>query len=199
MVVIHCPPDLNSPKVCPVHDDTTLIAHTRAWVEQIVIDLNLCPFAQRELIKNRVRFSVTHATSEAGLIEALQEELMFLAGEDRVETTLLIHPRLYESFYDYNDFLGIAEGLLIELELEGIFQIASFHPKYQFAGTDRDDPENFTNRSPYPMLHLLREDSLEAAIDAHPDVDAIPDANIALMNELGTATIKAKLAKCLDL
>lgn len=180
-----------------MHDDDTLIAQTRAWVEQVVIDLNLCPFAKRELVKNRVRFSVTHATSEAALIEALQEELLFLAGEDRIETTLLIHPRLYESFYDYNDFLGVAEGLLIELELEGIFQIASFHPKYQFGGTERDDSENYTNRSPYPMLHLLREDSLEAAIDAYPDVDAIPDNNIQIMNDMGTEKMKALLAGCL--
>jgi len=179
-----------------MHDDAMLIAHTRAWLEQVVIDLNLCPFAKRELVKNRVRFTVTHAASEAALIEALQQELVFLAGEDRVETTLLIHPRIYESFYDYNDFLGIAEGLLVELDLEGVFQIASFHPRYQFSGTDRDDPENYTNRSPYPMLHLLREDSLEAAIDAYPEVDAIPDNNIEVMNELGAARIQAMLARC---
>ena len=117
---------------------------------------------------------------------------------DEVETTLLIHPGVLEDFYDYNDFFDLVEGLLVQEGYEGEFQVASFHPDYQFEGTRPEDAENYTNRSPYPMLHLIREDSLEHAVTHYPDVDAIPQRNIDTMNALGASHHQAVLAGCLQ-
>lgn len=176
--------------------DEQITQVTRNWVEALVVGLNLCPFARRELVNNRVRFIVTHARSETALVDALDDELRRLEKDDSIETTLLIIPDMLKDFYDYNDFLAVADGLLVDMELEGVFQIASFHPNYQFADTQFDDSENYTNRAPFPMLHLLREDSLEKAIDSYPDVDGIPERNIVLMQELGRDKILAMLEKC---
>lgn len=173
-----------------------VIQATRSWVENVVIDLNLCPFARRELVNNRVRFAVTEAQTEDALLSELQQELMALVDDDSIETTLLIHPGVLQDFNDYNDFLAMADGLVDLLELEGVIQIASFHPHYQFAGTAEDAAENYTNRSPWPMLHLLREASLERAIDAYPDTDAIPQRNIERVEALGQAAMKSLLAAC---
>jgi len=129
----------------------------RRWVEDLVVGLNLCPFAGRELVRNRVRFVVTEATTEEQLLAALETELALLNNDPAVETTLLIHPDVLQDFFDYNQFLDTADQLLVHTELEGVYQVASFHPDYQFAGTAAYDAENFTNRSPYPMLHILRE------------------------------------------
>lgn len=161
-----------------------------------MIDLNLCPFAKRELVRERVRFSVTGATSEDELIAALHGELQRLLDHPEIETTLLIHPGVLQDFEPYNEFLALADDLLAYLELDGVIQIASFHPAYQFEGTEPGAAENYTNRSPWPMLHLLREASLEQAIDRHPDVDGIPDRNIELMNRLGSAHMNALLNAC---
>ncbi len=171
---------------------------TRRWVERVVIDLNLCPFAKRELVKERVHFTVTEADGEDALVWALQEELQRLDRQPEIETTLLIHPWVLSDFQDYVDFLAVAEGLLAHLGYEGIYQIASFHPNYQFEGTAEADAENYTNRSPYPMLHLLREASLSRAIDQYPDVDAIPDRNIGVVCQLGQNHMKALLRSCFD-
>ena len=141
-------------------------------------------FRSRELVKNRVRFVTTTANNEEQLVLALQAELTLLNNDPSIETTVLIHPEVLQDFYDYNDFLDVADAVLVEMELDGVYQIASFHPDYQFGGTQADDAENYTNRSPYPVLHLLREDSLEQVIADYPDVDDIPERNIALMNEL---------------
>jgi len=168
----------------------------RTWVQSIVVGLNLCPFAKRELDAGRVRFSITDERSEEGLLEALQFELDFLTGNTGVETTLLIHPLVLQDFFDYNQFLDLADRLLIEKDLEGVFQIASFHPDYQFGGTNAEDAENFTNRSPYPMLHLLREESLERAIASYPDIDQVPQRNIELMNSMGGDKLRALLRAC---
>lgn len=176
--------------------DDDLIHIARSWVEMLVVDLNLCPFARRELVNNRVRFVVTHATTEAALVDALDGELRRLQRDEEIETTLLILPDMLQDFFDYNDFLVVADGLLIDMDLEGVFQIASFHPNYQFADTQFDDVENYTNRSPFPILHLLREDSLEKAIDSYPDIDSIPERNIAQMRALGRERLQALLAKC---
>jgi|TARA_R100000049_G_C1953466_1_gene103664 hypothetical protein len=178
--------------------ENKVINATRKWVEDVVVGYNLCPFAKRELVKNRVRFTVTNATNEDDLLQALHAELQRLEDEPEIETTLLIHPDVLQDFYAYNEFLDAADALLAYLELEGVYQIASFHPDYQFADTEPGAAENYTNRSPYPMLHLLREASLEAAIDGYPDVDGIPDRNIALMNELGAEKMRAVLAGCFD-
>ncbi len=174
-----------------------VIQATRQWVETVVVDLNLCPFARRELVNNRVRFAVTEARIPDALLGDLQQELMKLVDDDSIETTLLIHPGVLQDFHDYNDFLAVADGLIEILELEGVIQIASFHPHYQFAGTTADAAENYTNRSPWPMLHLLREASLERAIAAYPDTDAIPQRNIERVEALGEAAMKTRLAACL--
>lgn len=168
----------------------------RNWLQTIVIDLNLCPFANRELLKNRIRFSVTEADTAEQLLFDLHAELQIMLREDEIETTLLIHPNVLSDFYEYNDFLEYADGLLQQMELEGIFQIASFHPQYQFAGTEPDDVENYTNRSPYPILHILREASLDLAIDSHPDISAVPARNTQLMREMGPEKMKALLRAC---
>ena len=170
----------------------------RQWVESVVVDLNLCPFAKRELVKNRVRFTVTEVTTEEQLLIALQAELELLNNEPSVETTLLIHPNVLQDFYDYNQFLNYADRLLAQMKLEGVYQIASFHPDYQFAGTNPDDAENYTNRSPYPMLHLIREESLERAIASYPDVDNIPEQNRKLMESLGEIKMKELLRACFE-
>ena len=177
-------------------DHNLIIQSVAHWVDSVVVDLNLCPFAKRELINNRVHFAVTDARSEEQLLIALEAELKLLDGDASVETSLLIHPNLLQDFGDYNQFLEITDSLLIEMQLDGVFQIASFHPKCQFAGTDPHDAENFTNRSPYPLLHILREDSLECAIAGYPDIDQVPVRNIELMNRLGTEKLESLLARC---
>jgi len=166
-------------------NNENIIRSVQNWVESFVVDLNLCPFAKGVLADNRVRFVVTAAATEEKLLTALQVELELLNRDPSIETTLLIHPGVLQDFYDYNQFLDSADQLLLQLKLEGIYQVASFHPDYQFGGTDPDDVENYTNRSPYPLLHLIREASLERALAEFPDADQIPARNIALMKSLG--------------
>lgn len=177
--------------------ETEIINATRKWVEDVVVGYNLCPFAKRELVRDRVRFVVSEAEAEDELLQALHSELQRLEEEPEVETTLLIHPGVLQALGLYNEFLDAADGLLAYLEMEGVYQIASFHPDYQFECTEPDAAENYTNRSPFPMLHLLREASLEAAIDSYPDVDGIPERNIELMNELGSDKMRSILHSCL--
>lgn len=169
---------------------SAVITDTRLWVERVVVGLNLCPFARKELESGRVRMVETGAGNEEALLQALHSELQLLVDSPETETTLLIHPQVLADFDDYLNFLAMADDLLDYLGLEGIYQIASFHPRYRFEGTGPEDAENYTNRSPWPMLHLLREDSLEQAIDRHPDVAGIPERNIELMNRLGVARLR---------
>ncbi len=178
------------------HED--IIKPVRQWVESVVIDLNLCPFAKRELVKNRVRFTVSDAVTEVQLLEDLKTELELLNTNEAIETTLLIHPKVLQEFYDYNQFLNYVDDLLDQMELDGIYQVASFHPDYQFGGTEPDDVENYTNKSPYPMLHLIREESLEKAIESYPDSDQIPERNIELLKSMGKDRMKALLQSCFD-
>ena len=138
-------------------ESQSVIDATRRWVDRLVVGENLCPFAKRELVQDRVRFAVSGAQNDMSLLEDLGAELERLLAQPELETTLLIHPQVLTEFLDFNDFLGQADELLRRSGLEGVFQLASFHPHYQFAGTDPDDAENYTNRSPYPVLHLLRE------------------------------------------
>lgn len=177
-------------------DDESIVLAVRKWVETLVVEMNLCPFAKRELVKNRVRFVSTAATTPEQLLLVLQAELELLNADPVVATTLLIHPQVLQDFYDFNDFLNLADSLLLGMQLEGVYQIASFHPNYQFGGTQPDDAENYTNRSPYPVLHLLREDSLEQVIADYPNVDDIPERNIELMNRLGQKRLQALLQDC---
>lgn len=184
-------------KLASLENDEEIILAVRQWVETFVVGMNLCPFAKRELVKNRVRFVTTAATTAEQLLQVLQTELELLNADPSVETTLLIHPDVLQDFYDFNDFLGFADSLLVDMELEGIYQVASFHPDYQFGGTRSGDAENYTNRAPYPVLHLLREESLERVIADYPDVDDIPERNIELMNSLGKDKLQALLKTCL--
>jgi hypothetical protein len=166
-----------------------IIAATRRWLERSVIGLNLCPFAESVYRGNRVRFRVSEQTSAAGLLQDLRTELTGLQAADPqdCETALLIHPWVLADFVEYNDFLEVCEATVAELGLEGELQIASFHPHYQFAGTQSEDIENFTNRSPFPMLHLLREASVERAVAAVPDTEEIYRRNIRTLRKLGHA------------
>lgn len=179
-------------------DSEAVTRTVRHWVEDMVVGLNLCPFAGRELAKDRIRFVVTEATTEEQLLVALESELTLLNDDATIETTLLVHPGVLQDFFDYNQFLDIAEGLLAQTGLEGVYQIASFHPEYQFAGTTADDAENYTNRSPYPVLHILREASLAKSIDTYPDVERIPDRNIEKMKELGSEKLLSRVQRYLD-
>lgn len=170
----------------------------RRWVERVVVAHNLCPFARRELAAGTVRFVVTDAADEEQLLLALADELDLLNRDPDIETTLLIHPRVLQDFLDYNQFLAACEELLEQLSLDGVYQIASFHPDYQFADTEPEDAENYSNRSPYPMLHILREDSVARAVAGHPDVEGIPDRNIALLKKLGSEHLSDILRSCFD-
>lgn len=180
-----------------VNDEET-VRSVRQWVETLVVGMNVCPFAKREMVKNSVRFTTTTSITQEQLLIALQAALELLNTDPSVETTLLIHPGVLQDFSDYNRFLSDADRLLVEMGLEGIYQIASFHPDYQFEGTKPDDVANYTNRSPYPMLHLIREASLERAIADYPDVDQIPVRNISLMNDMGQDKLQALLKSCLN-
>jgi hypothetical protein len=173
---------------CSEIDVGHIIRASQIWLEQAVIGLNLCPFAKSVHIKNQICYIVSQAQDATSLLKDLVIALQRLneANPTIIDTTLLIHPWALEDFLDYNDFLGDAEAALEALELTGVIQIASFHPQYQFAGTAADDITNCTNRSPFPMLHLLREDSLDQAIAAMPDADRIVERNIATMEQLGT-------------
>jgi len=163
------------------------IARTRLWLERAVIGLNLCPFAKAVVAKQQVRLVLSDASTPEALLEQLAEELVHLrdAPADETDTTLIVHPDVLQDFLEYNDFLDNADAAVEALDLEGVIQVASFHPHYQFAGTGFDDVENFTNRSPYPTLHLLREDSVTRAVEAFPDADAIVDRNIETVSKLG--------------
>ncbi len=163
------------------------IESTRQWLEKVVIGLNLCPFAATPWRQGRIRFRVSAATEVQQLAEDLVEELLTLQASNPAdcETSLLIHPDVLHDFLDYNDFLDLADHLLEELDLAGTLQIASFHPDYQFADSAPDDPANCTNRSPYPMLHLLREASITAATANLPEPDAIFERNIETLRRLG--------------
>ncbi len=172
-----------------------VISETQRWVERVVIGLNLCPFAKSPMATGRIRWVVYEGTTLEGLIEMLLHELRYLTAAlpNETETTLLIHPNILHDFEEYNDFLYVADEAIEELNLEGIIQIASFHPDYQFDETEADDVTNYTNRSPYPTLHLLREDSLTRAIETYPNVEDISMKNMNTMEQLGIAKLRELL------
>ncbi len=176
------------------------LAEVRAWVDRAVIGLNLCPFAKAVQVKRLIRYVATEATDTDALREALVAELERLRDTDSttLETTLLVHPRVLRDFLDYNDFLDEADAVVEALGLDGVIQIASFHPDYQFAGTAPDDMGNATNRAPHPTLHLIRETSIDRAVAAFPEADAIYETNIATMTSLGPAGWAALRRQCRD-
>ncbi|CAG9190689.1 conserved hypothetical protein [Burkholderia vietnamiensis] len=167
------------------HDD--ILAATRHWLARAVIGLNLCPFAKSVYVKEQVRYAISEATTLEDALADLETELRALEAADpqRIDTTLLIFPRVFADFVDYNDALFFADRLVQQLRLGGVLQIASFHPEYRFEGSEADDIENYTNRAPYPMLHLLREDSIARAVDAFPDASAIYEKNQQTLRRLG--------------
>jgi hypothetical protein len=164
-----------------------MVQDTLRWLERAVIGLNLCPFAKAVYVKGQVHCTVSQASNLEALRDDLLQALKDLVAHEPAErdTTLLIIQNLLQDFVDYNDFLNVADDCLLALDLEGEIQIASFHPQYQFAGTDEDDITNFTNRSPHPTLHLIREASIDRAVAAFPDAEDIFEANMATMNQLG--------------
>jgi uncharacterized protein len=171
----------------PAEHPDQVIAATRNWLERAVIGLQLCPFAAVPHLNDRVRYCVSAQRSGVGLLEELGRELRTLQDADplKCETTLLIHPHVLTDFLEYNDFLDACDAAVAELGFEGDLQVASFHPRYQFAGTDAQDIENYSNRSPYPMLHLLREASVARAVANFPHIDRIGVMNKETLRRLG--------------
>jgi len=171
----------------------TVVGDMRNWLERAVIGLNLCPFAKSVHVKGQVHYVVSQATDTKSLRHELARELRALHAADPLQrdTTLLMTPAFLQDFLDFNDFLEDADEVLSELELDGILQIASFHPQFQFAGTDADDITNYTNRAPYPTLHLLREESIDRAVDAYPQAEDIYEKNMQTLERLGHAGWKA--------
>ena len=167
--------------------DEDVLNLTRHWLEKAVIGLNLCPFAKAVYVKNQVRLVVSHARHADDLLEELDRELDLLVATSAkdIDTTLLIHTSLFDDFLDFNDFLEVAEDVVDEHQLQGVIQLASFHPRFQFDGTEPDDIGNYTNRAPFAMLHLLREESVERAVEAFPQAEAIFEQNIATLEKLG--------------
>jgi len=176
--------------------ENTEILITKNWLNKVVVGLNFCPFAGREVKRGSIRFQVIESHNFTDLKEALVAEFEKLTNEPELETTLLIYPSQFLKFDDFLDWASFAEGLLVELGYEGIFQVASFHPDYMFEGSNFLDAANYTNRSPFAMLHLLREESLEKAIENHPNAYQIPDTNIAVAREKGLAQMKLLLQSC---
>ena len=172
--------------------DQAILDETRRWISTMVIGLNLCPFARRVFEGDTIRYVISAATDEAALLADLSREMKALPSTpvEEVETTLVIHPFVLTDFLDFNDFLDLAEQRLEDLGLEGVLQIASFHPAYRFADSEADAVENYTNRSPYPMLHLLREDSVSAVSGDPEELLAIPRRNIETLRALGRTKIR---------
>ena len=173
--------------------DEQVLAATRLWLEKAVIGLNLCPFAKAVYVKNQVRLVVSHARHADDLLEELDRELDLLVATpaEQVDTTLLIHPTLFDDFLDFNDFLEVADGVVDEHGLEGVVQLASFHPKFQFDGTEPDEIGNYTNRAPFAIMHLLREESVERAVEVFPQAETIFEENIKTLENLGHSGWKA--------
>ena len=173
--------------------ERTAIEDTQKWLLEAVVGLNLCPFAKAVVVKDMVRYRVCASSEPADVLAMLREELQHLAeaDPDKLDTTLLIAPNALPDFLDFNDFLADCDDVLMDLELDGVLQVADFHPHYQFGGTDVDDIENFTNRTPYPTLHLLREASLDKAVEAYPDASLIFERNMEVLSKLGHAGWKA--------
>jgi hypothetical protein len=178
-------------------NENEIIEITRHWLTRAVIGLNLCPFAKSVQVKNQIRYAVSEARTLEDVLADLERELRHLADSDpeQLDTTLLVIPHALADFIDYNDALYFAETLLKQLKLEGELQIASFHPMYRFEGTEPDAIENYTNRAPYPIFHLLREASIERAVNAFPDAADIYERNMETMRRLGHAGWRALMAE----
>lgn len=181
-------------------NEDTVIRQTRCWVESVVVGLGLCPFARHVLENDQLRITVCMSPDEADLMQALVDELTRLDSTpaSEIDTTLLVHPQVLTDFSRYNEFLWLFDELLHDRGYEGVYQLASFHPGYCFEGSNENDPANYTNRSPWPMLHLLREDSLERAIAVYPDTEQIPERNVECLRGMGLDAVQRLLADCRD-
>lgn len=176
----------------------TVLAATRHWIEKAVIGLNLCPFARAVYVKNQVRIVVSTARHLDAFLDDLDRELDLLVNTpaEEIDTTLLVHATLFPDFEVFNDFLNVVDDVVAEHELDGVIQVAPFHPLFQFEGTAPDDVTNATNRAPFPTLHLLREDSVERAIEtAGGDADAIVERNLQTLRDLGADGWRALLVE----
>lgn len=182
----------------PDHPDAdTVIAQTRCWLESVIIELNFCPFAKREFVRNSIRYQLSEAIDLATALQAVADELQCLDQQPQIETTLLIFPRGFDEFNDFLELIEMADQLIDQLGYRSTYQLAHFHPDYCFAGSSDEDAANYTNRSPWPTLHLLREASLQQAIDAYPDTSQIPDNNISKAREIGKPALQARLQQCI--
>ena len=177
--------------------DSEIIGHTKNWLEQVVIGLNFCPFAGREFRKGSIHYIVLNSSDRKEILTRLALEFHRLDDHPEIETTLIILPGQFPDFNKYLDIIELCQDLLEEEDYEGIYQVASFHPDYRFAGAAPDDPANFTNRSIYPMLHLLREESIERVLENYRDPDSIPANNIAFAKQKGFAAMEALRNACL--
>ena len=176
--------------------DAVLIEHTKCWIESVILACDFCPFAGREFARNSIRYSVIRGDDVEHCLESLIEECVLLDTETDIETSLLLLPDAFADFDDFLDLVEIADALLVDQGYEGIYQLASFHPDYCFADQDVNDPANYTNRSPYPTLHLLREASLERVLGDHPNPDLIPQRNIDFARHQGLEKMRALLDAC---
>ena len=178
------------------NQDQHWINATQTWLKTIIIEYSICPFAKREMERGSIFYAVSHERKIKSCLQQLLQECERLNTDTSIETTLLIYAGAFSLFDDYLDFLAMAEDVLIDEGYEGIYQLASFHPDYNFNESEGEDPANYTNRSPYPMLHLLRESSIDRAVSTYPDTDAIPERNVDLTRQLGLAKMKSLLAAC---
>ncbi len=174
------------------------IAQTRSWIREVVIGLQFCPFAAQPFQQDRIRYVVLDPAPLQAVLEAVIKEAYHLDQEPETETTLLILPEGYADFMDYLDMLDLCEQLLVDQGYEGIYQVASFHPRYQFADTDQDDPANYTNRSPHAMLHMIREDSITRVLEHYPDPENIPERNREVARAKGLVAMMALREACLS-
>jgi len=181
-----------------IPDSATVIAQTRCWLKSVIIDLNFCPFAKREFVRDSIRYKVSEQTDLASALETMADELQHLDQQPLTETTLLIFPDAFSEFEDFLELIELADQLIDQLGYRATYQLAHFHPDYCFAGSTDEDAANYTNRAPWPTLHLLRETSLQRAIDAYPDASRIPYINIEKAREMGKQALLARLKQCMD-
>lgn len=181
------------------HSDELVSKQTLKWVTSFIVELNVCPFAKREVERESIRLSIVRSKKIDVALEELVAEIAWLDENPETETSLVVYPTLFSGFNDYLDFVAMAEDLMFEQGCEGVYQVATFHPDYCFDGVDQDDVSNYTNRSPFPMIHLLREASVEKAIEFYGDTSTIPDDNIALMEEMGLQKVENILQSCIKI
>jgi uncharacterized protein len=181
----------------PILDDDKIIAQTKKWIVDVVVGCNFCPFAAKEVKRGSIQYEVLNDATSKNILETTAQMFEKLDADNTIETSLLILPNDFEIFTSYLDIVEKAEKLLQKEGYEGIYQIASFHPKYLFAGSSNEDPSNFTNRSPYPMLHFLREDSVSKAVDSHPNIDDVPEQNIAFAQKKGLDYMQKLFSACI--